>query len=350
MGRGDEYRSESLFTAVRLNSISYPVIPAEEESLLRCGATVVAIEGQRPEEILQAAEHCDALLVVSSRVPGEVIKRFDRCRIISRLGAGTDRIDVEEATRAGIVVANVPDFCTSEQADHTMALLLAWARRLPYMLSAMRRGEWTARSHEGVHRIAGQTLGLIGFGTSAQAVAYRADSFGLKIKAWVRDPTKYSDVAQGLGVELLSLERLLAESDFVSIHLPLTEQTRGIVNAKRLALMKKTALLINTARGALVEEAALVEALQQRRIGGAALDVFQDIDVFALNGEPVAHPLFELDNVLLTPHCAGSSVESTIESKSRGARHAAEVLAGYWPEHVVNRSVQPKFPLKHYPA
>lgn len=333
------------FSAVRLNAITYPAEAVERTELAQVGATLLEIEGQAPNEILAAAKDCDALLVVSSCVPGEVIDQLRRCRVISRLGAGTDKIDVAAATRAGIVVANVPDFCINEQAEHTFALLLAWVRRLPYMFAAMRHGEWTARSHSGVHRLHGQTLGLIGFGTSAQAVAARATAFGLRVLAWARNPQKYAAVAKHTRVELSQLERVLSESDFVSLHLPLTIETHGLLNAERLALLKPTAVLINTARGALVDEDALIRALKEKRIGGAALDVFENIDVFALPGAPPPHPLFELDNVLLTPHCAGSSVESSLESKMRGARHATDVLQGRWPPHVVNPDVIPRSPL-----
>jgi D-3-phosphoglycerate dehydrogenase len=284
-------------------------------------------------------------LVVSSRVPAEVIDRLTKCRVISRLGAGTDKIDVAAATRSGIIVANVPDFCLNEQAEHTLALLLAFARRLPYMMEAMEQGNWTARSHNGVHRVAGRTLGLIGFGASAQEVARRAASFGLKLLACTRSPDKYRQIAGQLGVELVVLERLLAESDFVTIHLPLTEGTRHLLDARRLALMKPTAVVVNTARGAIIDEGALVVVLRERRIAGAALDVFEEIDVFATPGTPAAHPLLELDNVILTPHCAGSSVESSLDSKIRGARHAADVLVGRWPPHVVNPEVNPRSPL-----
>lgn len=334
-----------MFRAIRLNAVTYPADPAEAEQLARAGATLIEIEGQQPHEITAAAADCDALLVVSSRVPAEVIEHLERCRVISRLGAGTDKIDVTEATRKGIVVANVPDFCLNEQAEHTLALLLAFARRLPYMMDAMRAGNWTARSHPDVHRIAGRTLGLIGFGASAQAVARRAAGFGLKLIAWARTPDKYGQTARELNVELVSLDRLLAESDFVSIHLPLTSDTYHLLDAAKLSRMMPSAVLINTARGAIVDETALVDALRQRRIAGAALDVFEGIDVFALPGTPVAHPLMQLDNVILTPHCAGSSVESSLDSKIRGARNAAEVLLGRWPAHVVNPEVFPRFPL-----
>jgi D-3-phosphoglycerate dehydrogenase len=338
-----------MFKAVRLNSETYPVDPDEETELARARAALVAIEGQQPDEILAAAADCDALLVVSSRVPAEVIDGLSKCRVISRLGAGTDRIDVDAATRAGIVVANVPDFCLNEQAEHTLALLLAFARRLPCMTDAFRRGHWSARHHPGVRRLAGRTLGLVGFGTSARAVAARAAAFGLKLRAWARNPDRHQDDAERLGVQLMPLDPLLAESDFVSIHLPLVAGTRHLIDAAALARMSPAAVLINTSRGAIVDEAALVDALRHGRIAGAALDVFDGIDVFAVSGVPPVHPLLELDNVILTPHCAGSSVESTRESKLRGARHAAQVLLDQWPQHVVNAGVAPRCPLRTRP-
>jgi D-3-phosphoglycerate dehydrogenase len=306
---------------------------------------MTAIEGQQPADIRAAAADCDALLVVSLYVPGPVIEALTRCRVLARLGAGVDRIDVATATRCGIVVSNVPDFCLAEQAEHTLALLLAWCRRLPYMTNAMRRGDWSARHHLGVHRLAGQTLGLVGFGAGARAVAVRAQGFGLRLLAWARNPAKHAAAAQAAGCELVELDCLLRDSDFVSIHLPLTDQTRHLLDARRLALLKSTAVLLNTARGAIVDETALVAALRDRRLAGAGLDVFDGIDVFAAQHSPAQHALLELDNVILTPHCAGSSVESTRESKVRGARNAADVLLGHWPRHLVNPEVRPRWPL-----
>ena len=342
-------RVRFMLKAVRLNAITYPVEQAERVELARAGAEFVEVEGQELDEILAVSENCDALLVVSSQIPGSVIERLSRCRVIARLGAGTDKIDVAEATRRGIVVTNVPDFCLNEQAEHTLALLLAFARRLPFMIEAMRSFHWTARQHPGVHRIAGQTIGLIGFGASAQAVAQRAAPFGLRRLAWVRSPAKYADVAKQLNVQLVPLDQLLTESDFVSIHLPLCDETRHLLSAEQLDRLKPTAVLINTARGAIVDEAALVELLRQHKIAGAAMDVFEEIDVFALPGTPTAHPLLGLDNVILTPHCAGSSMESSRDSKTRGTRNAADVLLGIRPRFVVNPDVVPRFPLRSEP-
>jgi len=331
--------------AVRLNAETYPVEPVEGQELRDAGATLVCIEGQSDDAQLAAGRDCDALLVVSAYVTANVIEQLRRCRTIARLGAGTDRIDVDAATRCGIVVSNVPDFCLGEQADHTLALLLSLARRLPTMQKAMHDAAWTARQDLGVRRIAGRTLGLVGFGASAQAVAKRAAGFGLQLLAWTRSPAKYLEPAARLGVELVDLDTLLRASHFVSIHLPLAAETRSLIGASQLATMRPDAVLINTARGAIVDEPALVDCLQRRAIAGAALDVFSGIDVFAMPGVPQHHALLELDNVITTPHCAGSSVESSLESKQRGAHHAAQVLRGQWPSHIVNPQVQARFPL-----
>jgi D-3-phosphoglycerate dehydrogenase / 2-oxoglutarate reductase len=333
------------YRVVRLNAETYPVEDGEHAALAAVGAELIAIEGRTEADILGAASGCDALMVVSSYVPASVISQLPKCRTIARLGAGTDRIDIEAATQAGMVVSNVPDFCLGEQADHTMALLLSFARRLPFMQQAMRDGNFSARQHPGVHRLAGQRLGLIGFGASAQAVARRAAAFGFQMQAWTRTPANYTDVAAKLNVTLVDLSHLLQTSHFVSIHLPLTPHTRNLLGAAELAQMRPESVLINTSRGAIVDEPALVDALQRRAIAGAALDVFSSIDVFAPSAPPPNHPLLAMDQVIATPHSAGSSVESTRESKERGAQHAAAVLLGRWPAHVVNPQVQPRWPL-----
>lgn len=321
--------------AVRLNAVTYPVEQVEYDLLAEADARLECIEGAKAEEIVAAAHDCDALLVVSSYIPAAVIEQLDRCRVISRLGAGVDRIDLAAAARRGMVVANVPDFCENEQAEHALALLLAWARKLPSMMLAMQRGDWSARHDPRVHRIAGQVLGLVGFGRSAQGLAMRARPLGMKLLAYARPGSSRRKVAEDLGVNIVDLEVLLRESDYLSIHLPLTEETRHFLNAERLALLKPTATIINTARGAIIDESALIAALRDGRIGGAALDTFETLDVFSQKTGPVSHPLLDLDNVLLTPHCAGSSVESTYDSKLRGARNAAQVLRGQPPESIV---------------
>jgi D-3-phosphoglycerate dehydrogenase len=169
-----------MFKTVRLNATTYPVTAEERLEIGRADSKLIEIEGQDPAEIVAASHDCDALLVVSSSVPASVIEHLFQCRVVARMGAGTDKVDVAEATRRGILVTNVPDFCLHEQAEHTLTLLLAFARRLPFMTKAMSTFDWSARHHPGVHRVYGRTLGLVGLGASAQEVARCAAGFGFK--------------------------------------------------------------------------------------------------------------------------------------------------------------------------
>ncbi len=264
--------------------------------------------------------------------------------MIVRYGSGTDNVDVQRATGRGIVVANVPGFCLSEVADHTMALLLAAARKLLLMDRYTRTGRWQARSEEEVRRVAGKTLGLVGFGSIAQQVARRAGAFDLRVVAY--DPYLDRGRAQSLGVLQVGLEELLEESDFVSLHVPLSSQTSHMIGETQLRQMKAGSILINTARGGLVDEAALVRALSEGWIAGAGIDVYENLPMFELHPAFIRHPLFDLENVVLTPHSAGSSIEALEQLKLDGAREAVTVLSGRLPQHWVNPSVIPRVPLQ----
>ncbi len=335
------------FRALRLNADSFPVECEEISTLEEANADWIAIEGYESDEIISKGAECDALLVVSSRLTPDTVRQLKRCRVIARLGSGTDRIAVDTATQRGIIVCNVPDFSTIEMAEHAMALLLCWGRQLFYMEKQMRLGNWTARSHPSVHRISGQTLGLVGFGESGQAFASRARAFGMNVQACVRQPEKYKLAAQKLAVPLVSLDTVLLTSDYVSLHVPLTNTTRKMIGALELGLMKQSAVLINTARGAIVDETILVNFLREKRIAGALLDTYEEIDVFGTRTVP-KHPLLELNNVIMTPHSGGTSVESAKDQKIRGAAYAACVLKGKWPPYVVNKTVRPWSTLSRY--
>ncbi len=229
-------------------------------------------EVSEPGDILCQVEDCDALFVVSVALPAVVVDGLSHCRVISRLGVGTDKIDVRKATEKGILIANIPDFCVEEQADHTMALVLALVRKLPKMSDYMPRGAWKeARSvSNSNHRLPGQVLGLVSFGHSARAVARRATRRNLNASP---------QIAQELGVEMVDLKTLLARSDIVSLHLDLSDETYHLLDTAALGQMKPGALLINTSRGALVDETALVKALEESHLAGAGLDTFEQINV-----------------------------------------------------------------------
>ncbi len=327
--------------ALRLNSETFPITLTERQKFQDAKVEISCAETLH-EGTNTLLPGIDALLVVSAKVRREAIEAMERCRVIARYGSGTDNIDIESATQRGIVVANVPDFCLSEVADHSMALLLAVARKIVPMNRHTRSGEWQARATEEVHRIAGKTLGLVGFGAIAQQVARRAGSFDLRVVAF--DPALDRARAKALGVEPVQLDELLRSADFISLHAPLTERTRHMIGESQLKQMKAGGILINTGRGGLVDEDALVRALSQKRIAGAGIDVYESLPMFDAHPEFVHHPLFDLENVVLTPHSAGSSVESLEQLMSEGAEQAIAVLTGRAPRYFVNPAVKPRFP------
>ncbi len=261
----------SQFKVVRLNAGISPVDDHEASLYRRHGINPQLVEAKRPEEIILAVRDCDALLVVSSALPEIVIEAMTRCRIISRLGIGTDKIAVELARQRGILVTNVPGCFSEEMADHTLAFILALARKFPQMRRAMMEGAWSRSRALSVHnrRLSNCTLGLIGFGDSARLVAQRARVFGMRLVATRRDLQAPDPEAEALGVRIVDMDTLLAEADFVSLHIPLNPQTYHLMDKGRLQQMKPGAFLINTARGAIIDEDALVEALETGRLAGS---------------------------------------------------------------------------------
>lgn len=331
------------FVVVRLNSRTYPPIPEEGEELEKIGAKVVYIEGSSPEEILSVARTCDALAVVSSKVRKEVIEKLEKCRVIARYGIGVDNIDVDVATEKGIIVTNVPDYCFNEMAEHTMALILGVTRKVVEMDRNTRNCKWSSRVSGHLKRLSGQKLGLIGFGSSARGVAVRSIPFGLKIYAY--DPYVNEEVIKEYKVKPATFEFIIKNCDIISLHVPLSPETHHLIGENELRSMKKNAVLINTSRGAVVDEDVLVRALEEGWIRYAGLDVFEKINVFDESEEKVDHPLFHLDNVILSPHCAACSDESLVEQKQKAVREIVAVLTGKWPKNCVNPSVIPRFPL-----
>ena len=337
---------------VRLNASLFPVSEFEASLYEKFNLSPVQVEANSPGEIVPHVENCDALFAISVSLPESVISSLSRCRVISRLGTGTDKIDVDMATRKGILVTNVPYFCVEEQADHTMALMLAMARKLPQMARAMAEGAWShsKRQSRSNQRLSTQTLGLIGFGNSAKATAERARGFGMRVIATRRNMKAPRREADDLEVEMVSLDALLAESDYVSLHLPLNSETYHMLDKVELAKMKPGACLINTSRGALVDETALVNTLREGRLSGAGLDTFEEIDPFTEDEAPPDHPLLELDNVVLTPHVGAYSVQASQDVSRGGVQNVVSVLSGNMPlaENIVNPTVTPRFPLTDY--
>ena len=281
-----------------------------------------------------AAELADLVRDVVAVIMGvddctaEVIDAAESLRVISRYGVGLDNVDLDAATAAGVVVTNTPGANTVAVAELTLALLLALARHVPQQHDRVRAGSW---SPVGGVELAGETLGLIGLGRIGREVARRAAAFDMRIL--YHDPVPpTAEITDGLGAEARPVDTLLAESDFVSLHLPLTPETRNLIDREALARMKPGAFLVNTARGGLVDETALYEALTGGRLAGAAFDV--------LAQEPPADsPLLKLENVIVTPHTGSATRQTTLRMGRMASANALAVMRGERPEHVVNPDV-----------
>jgi D-3-phosphoglycerate dehydrogenase len=272
------------------------------------------------DDILDVAREADAVLVTYAKMPGELLRQLTRCKAIGRFGLGVDNIDLPAAKELGIAVNYVPDYCMQEVSDHAMALLLALVRKVPLSDKLVQSGRWEVPPLVPIHRLSGRVLGLVGFGNIPRALAPKAKAFGLRVIT--HDPYVLPEVLAKAGVEGVNFDALLSQSDFVSIHAPLAPATRGLFGAEVFGKMKRGALIINTARGPLVDEAALIAALDRGQLGGAALDV--------VASEPLAKDsrLLGRDNVILTPHTAFYSVEALEELQTKCASDVARVLSG----------------------
>ena len=301
-----------------------------EQKTLGGLAELVALKTKTPDEFLGEAKDCDALLnTYAGPITAEVMAHMPKCRIIARYGIGVDTIDLEAATRAGIIVTNNPTYCIEEVAEHTMALLLACARKTAFYDRAVRAGRWAVPPGKPMFRLADSTLGAFGFGNIARQVAVRAAAFGMRVLFF--DPF-VSGGAQG--ARKVELAELLRESDYVSLHPPLTPQTRKMMNDDTLSRMKPTAFLVNCARGPVVDTDALVRALDAKKITGCALDTTDPEPL------PDPHPLRGRDNVIITPHAAWYSEQAMRGLQAGAPGEVRRVLSGEWPVNVVNRDVK----------
>ena len=305
-----------------------------EEAELRASGLdyeLLRLNARTAEELAPHIGDADALIVQWAQISRPVIEALRQCRVISRYGIGVDMIDLEAATEHGIPVCNVPDFCIDEVSTHTLAFVLALNRHLFAHHTHVMGGQWGGPPGGAPARLTGQALGVLGLGKIGKAVARKAASLGLRVLAY--DPYLSREQGPGLGVELVSLEELLRQSDYLCIHCPLTKETRHLIGQPQLARMKPTAYLINMARGPVVDQPALCQALSQGRLAGAALDVLEQ--------EPPAadDPLLKLPNVLFTPHTSSWSAESVVQLRRDVARNVVRVLRGEAPQSVVNPAV-----------
>ncbi|MCL0057835.1 phosphoglycerate dehydrogenase [Dehalococcoidales bacterium] len=311
-------------------------ISNEGIDILRSQAQVDVKLGLKPEELISIIGDYEALIVRSqTQVSAKVIQVGKKLKVIARAGVGIDNIDVDEATRRGILVVNAPTANTISAAEHTIGLMLALARNIPQANVVLKSGVWQRADFIGTE-LRDKILGIIGLGKVGSAVANRAR--GLDMKVIANDPYISADYARNLQVELVSLERLLKESDFITLHVPLTTLTKGLIGTKELALVKPTVRIINTARGEVIDEEALVKAVREKRVAGAAIDVFAS--------EPVTKSiLFEEANIIVTPHLGASTTEAQAVAAMDIARQVIEILKGQPARYAVNAPFIPSLTL-----
>lgn len=288
-------------------------------------------ENPEQDSILAVARDAEALFVTYAQITAEVIAGLKNCKVIGRFGVGTDNIDIEAATKAGIVVTYAPLYCLDEVSDHAMTLLLSLARKIPFSDSMVKSGRWEMPAVVPIRRLKGRTLGLIGIGNIAQAIIGKAQAFGIQTIA--SDPYAPDEVFAKMNTEKVELDDLYARSDYISVHAPLTPETENMFSTEAFVKMKSDALLINTSRGPLVDVDALAKALDAGEIGGAALDVMPQ--------EPPAadNPLFGRDDVILTPHTGFYSEDALLDLQTTVATDVAAVLSGKRPQFPVNPKV-----------
>ena len=312
---------------VAVSDSVFPNLDPARAVLSKIGAQLSLAEEPKAEAILRVARDADALLATYAKITAEMIRQMTRCRIISRFGIGVDNVDIPAATERGIVVTKVPDYCIDEVSDHTMALLLSAVRKIPFANSSVHAGKWEMPAVVPIHRLRGTVLGLVGFGRIPQVVAPKAKSFGMRVVSF--DPYIPKQVFGRAGVQSVELGELLKISDYISIHSPLLPETQGLFNAAAFRQMKPSAYLINTARGPIVDEAALAHALDAGQLAGAALDVMP-------KEPPTDSPLFGRPNVIITPHTSFYSEESLVDLQTKAAEEVVRVLKGEAPKNPVN--------------
>jgi len=311
-----------------ITDCDHPSVEIEKKILSEINSELTLETCKTEEDVIAVASDADGIINQYAPFTRKVIKSLNRCKIIARYGVGVDNIDVEAATEQHIIVANVPDYCLDEVSTHALGLILASARKIIFLDRKVRERTWDFKITKPLFRTQGKILGLFGLGRIARMVAQKALGFGFKVIAF--DP--YVSEANSK-IEMVTLKRLLSDSDFLSIHVPLTDETRHSFSENKLRTMKKTAYLVNTSRGPIVDEKALYVALKEKWIAGAALDVMEN--------EPPdwEDPLLKLDNVIITPHSSFYSEESYVELKTKVAESVRSVLQGELPRAMVNPQV-----------
>lgn len=318
---GDRFR-------VLVTDRAWPDTLIEQQILDQIDAQVVEPASTAEPALIRAAVGVDAIATNWAKVTDTVIRTSPNCRVVSRFGIGIDNIAVDTATSLRIPVTNCPDYCVGEVSDHALGLLLACARQIGLFHWRAKQGKYDLTTRLPIQRIAGQTLGLVGLGKIAQTLVPKAQALGLNVIAHTQSGHDY-----GTGVRMVGFDELLSSSDYISIHAPLTPQTRRMFAERAFRKMRPSAYLINTSRGGLIDQQALFEALQQNQLAGAALDVFDP--------EPpnLADPLFQDERVIVTPHAAFVSEQAVRQMRTEAMQNVVTVLTGGRPQNVINPQI-----------
>ena len=317
---------------VLITDYVWPNVEPEKAVLAAGGAEIIVAPSGDEDTLVELAKDVDGILTCFAKVTERVVRAAEKCVVIGRYGVGVDNIDVDTATELGIAVTYVPDYCIPEVSDHVMAMLLSWNRRIVFFDRATKTKGWgTEGLGMRIMRLEGKKLGIVGFGRIGRAVAGRAQAFGVQVL--VADPFVTAEAAQDAGAVKMELPQLLGESDFVTLHSPLIPQTQGMMGKDEFAQMRSDAFLINAARGGLIDEDALYDALISGQIAGAGLDVLVDLD------PPIDHRISQLENVIITPHTAFFSQEAVLELEERAAGEVVSIFQGKMPDNLVNPAV-----------
>lgn len=323
---------------IYVTDYEYATLEPEKKAVSKLGFELVPRQCKTEDDIIRECKDAVGLLDQYAPITRKVLDNLPNLKAVGRYGVGVNTVDLKAATEHGVAVMNVPDYCQDEVSNQAIALLLACHRKLVILNNQVQKGGWDYKICKPVYRLAGQTLGLIGFGRIPRIVAEKAKAFHLDIVAY--DPFLKSETADLYGVKLMSLDELLKCSDLISVHVPLTKDTENLIGNREFNMMKKTAILVNTSRGPLINEQALYEAIISEKIAGAGLDVTVN--------EPLEKEskLRGLSNVIITPHVAWYSEEAEMDLKVKNAQNVAMVVSGHDVAAIVNADVRKKINLE----
>lgn len=316
---------------VAVTDYVFPNLETERKELKKIGADLIESTGSDEESIIEAAKDADAILNCYAELTPRVIESFKKCKIIARYGIGVNNVNIPAANKKKIIVTNVPDYCIEEVSDHAIALILACARKICQLNKTVKSGKWDFKDYRPIYRLKGQTLGIVSFGKIPRRLVEKVSAYEFNIISY--DPYVDKEIVAKYNVKLVTFEELLKESDIITIHAPLTKETKGIFGSEQFKLMKNSAYLINTARGGLIKDSDLAQALKEGEIAGAGLDVLEDENVNS------HHPLVSLENVIITPHSAFYSEQALKDLQYKAVQEVIRVLTGENPKSCVNPEV-----------